>query len=85
MNMPGFTAEASLGSITRVYRAAASIVSKTDEVQMQTLFFCLGELLDHCCRCDDDGYNCRCFRLPLPELFPVFPEPAFPGWPYPSG
>lgn len=75
MNMPGFTAEASLRSTTSVYRTAASIVSKTDAVQMQ-MFFCMGNRGEVCCQCWDDGSNCHCRRRPLPELFPRFPQPG---------
>jgi hypothetical protein len=75
MNMPGFTAEASLRSTTSVYRATAGIVSKSGGVQMQIMSWCYvrpgfeGVFL-RCCRCSDYGENCFCYNEPLPELFP---------------
>jgi hypothetical protein len=70
MNMPGFTAEASLRSITRVYRASAGIISKTDQVQMQMLL-CFGPPgYETCCEClDEPPYDCYCHPRTLwPEL-----------------
>ena len=77
MNMPGFTAEAALRSITRVYRASASIVSKTHEIQMQ-MVLCDGPSgYETCCTCSDarpsDCYECLYPDiLPSPELFSEF-------------
>ena len=73
MNMPGFTAEASLRSTTSVYRAVGRLVSKTDEVQMQ-LYFCMGELQDVCCHVSDDGYDLHCVRRPKPKLSPTLDD-----------
>jgi hypothetical protein len=81
MNMPGFTAEASLRSITSVYRAAASIRSKTEEVEPMFIL-CSSEAspVIECCVFSDvfpyEPYRCTRTPNPLPELFPVFPQPT---------
>jgi len=87
MNMPGFTAEASLRSTTSVYRAVGRLVSKTDDVQMQ-YFFCMGENQDVCCHYTDQ-YDLHCVRRPHLKLFPELPDDgdnmpsrSWPWWAY---
>jgi hypothetical protein len=79
MNIPGFTAEASLRSTTNIYRATANIVSKPNEVQMQWLY-CYRDYdtgFTRCCRGSDDHDPfafTTCYRVPPPELFPESEE-----------
>jgi hypothetical protein len=88
MNIPGFTAEASLCSATSVYRATANVASKLGKVQMQQPFFggnyyCYREEntgFTRCCECSsyyDQFGGCRCYTLRPPELFPDPEAPPY--------